>query len=67
MCTLCLEDMGDLRDDWLREPRKAAAATTAGPQIAGSPVTTEKLPPDRRLPVNAPGARSAGGMAAAAP
>jgi len=21
MCTLCLSDMGELRDEWLREPR----------------------------------------------
>lgn len=23
MCTLCLSDMGELRDDWLRPPRTA--------------------------------------------
>ena len=26
MCTLCLSDMGVLRDEWLREPRKIAAS-----------------------------------------
>ena len=46
MCTLCLSDMGELRDDWLREPKKAAppiggvvlappaAAAAAGPAVA---------------------------------
>ncbi len=22
MCTLCLSDMGEIRDDWLREPNR---------------------------------------------
>lgn len=27
MCTLCLSDMGELRDEWLREPRPSPTAT----------------------------------------
>lgn len=27
MCTLCLSDMGELRDEWLREPRQPLSAT----------------------------------------
>jgi len=26
MCTLCLSDMGELRDEWLREPLPSAPA-----------------------------------------
>ena len=67
MCTLCLEDMGELRDDWLREPRKAVTATTAGPEFSGSPVATEKLPGVRRSPEHALVAHYAVGAAVAAP
>jgi hypothetical protein len=28
MCTLCLSDMGELRDDWLRPPRTAPVASS---------------------------------------
>ena len=36
MCTLCLSDMGELRDEWLREPRPpiAPAATPRIPETA---------------------------------
>ncbi len=39
MCTLCLSDMGELRDDWLREPRQAGPATPAkAPAAAAAPM-----------------------------
>lgn len=36
MCTLCLSDMGELRDEWLREPRPAIAIAPAA--------TTPRIP-----------------------
>lgn len=47
MCTLCLSDMGELRDDWLREPRplpplaatpRLADTATSGVAAASGPV-----------------------------
>jgi hypothetical protein len=29
MCTLCLSDMGTLRDEWLREPRRLPESSPA--------------------------------------
>lgn len=45
MCTLCLCDMGELRDDWLREPKKAAPASAG---VAAAPPSA--APPALALP-----------------
>ena len=55
MCTLCLSDMGELRDDWLREPRKLAvpvagdkvtsSAPPASTWVAPGKLATAKTPP----------------------
>jgi hypothetical protein len=37
MCTLCLSDMGELRDEWLREPKKAPAPAGATDAAAMPP------------------------------
>ena len=48
MCTLCLSDMGELRDDWLREPKPkaepamAANATAVPVTFAGEPSRSPK-------------------------
>jgi hypothetical protein len=36
MSTLCLSDMGELHDEWLREPRP--------PQVATAPASAPELP-----------------------
>lgn len=41
MCTLCLSDMGELRDDWLREP-KAKLAVLGVDAKAPPPIVTAK-------------------------
>ena len=44
MCTLCLSDMGELRDEWLREPlpQPTAAALTRAPEV---PAAAPRSPP----------------------
>lgn len=48
MCTLCLSDMGELRDEWLREPhpRLPLAATPRPPDTAASAVADTRRPAD---------------------
>lgn len=37
MCTLCLSDMGELRDEWLREPQSAPALIVSPALFASIP------------------------------
>ncbi len=49
MCTLCLSDMGELRDEWLREPLPSgpAAVITRDPEPPAFTVrTATALMPD---------------------
>ena len=48
MCTLSLSDMGELRDDWLREPLKAVAASPAATESGVSAIPAYLLPTNRR-------------------
>ena len=47
MCTLSLSDMGELRDDWLREPLKAVAASPAATESGVSAIPAYLLPTSR--------------------
>ena len=55
MCTLCLSDMGELRDEWLREPnpRLPLAATTRIPEAATNAVEGARSPPEFTLELEA--------------
>lgn len=44
MCTLCLSDMGELRDEWLREPMPSPTATVAARE-AGKPASPPRAEP----------------------
>ena len=46
MCTLCLSDMGELRDDWLREPKPRASTVVALEATAAKPVL-RPIPPSQ--------------------
>ena len=38
MCTLCLSDMGELRDDWLRAPKAKPLAVAVVELASAKPV-----------------------------
>ena len=48
MCTLSLSDMGELRDDWLREPIKSGAAAPVAAEPGASAIPAYLLPTNRR-------------------
>jgi hypothetical protein len=48
MCTLSLEDIGELRDDWLRQPRQKPATDGRFAAMHG-PLNPAAIAPSRTL------------------
>ncbi len=60
MCTLCLSDMGELRDEWLREPKQERAVvlplpfTTKATQLRDLGLVAHVVVPARVAPPATP-------------